>query len=106
MALAYPPEGAAGEAAKLETIPTNGQGPINVTHGDLHSGNIMIGTTNPKIAEHSLVPAAKFIDLGETTENNERGLTENLYKISVVRRVFPGPICPHDSYKLYLERLS
>ncbi|KAK6076690.1 hypothetical protein SCUP234_07085 [Seiridium cupressi] len=71
VALAYPPKGAPGEDTQLENIPTDGRQPIELTHGDLHSANIMI--------------VAKFIDLGEAKVDGDLGITENLYKVSLVK---------------------
>ncbi|KAK9415686.1 putative Protein kinase domain-containing protein [Seiridium unicorne] len=86
VALAYPPKGAPGGDTQLENIPTDGRQPIELTHGDLHSANIMIGRVNPRFPEHSIVPVAKFIDLGEAKLDSDLGITENLYKVSL--RIF------------------
>ncbi|KAI1502180.1 hypothetical protein F5X99DRAFT_408360 [Biscogniauxia marginata] len=71
--LAYPPNGGEYEPSQLETIPTDGRAPTDIYHGDLHSGNIMIGNPDFRFAEHFSTPVIKFIDFGETEENKEWG---------------------------------
>lgn len=76
----YAPE---GSPAQLETIPYDGRGPSNVHHGDLHIGNLMLGSPVSRFPEHNLVPVAKFVDFGSTGAT-EGGMANNMFKISTV----------------------
>ncbi|KAH9907057.1 hypothetical protein F4778DRAFT_611877 [Xylariomycetidae sp. FL2044] len=75
--LAYPSEG----APRLERIPNDGRAPEEIVHGDLHTSNMMLGDTDPSVAEHRLVPRVKFIDLG-AARVSANGTQENLYTIA------------------------
>ncbi|KAK8085880.1 hypothetical protein PG997_007151 [Apiospora hydei] len=63
IAFAWPPRGSSLQAETIERVPP-GVRPDILAHNDLHVGNIMFGSLQPDIREHSLVPQLKIIDLG------------------------------------------
>ncbi|KAI2615535.1 hypothetical protein GGR54DRAFT_294061 [Hypoxylon sp. NC1633] len=87
VALAYPIGAYHNTPPVLETIP-NGTEPSALTHGTLSVGNVMIGgVVNPqRHQEHNLVPVAKFIDLGEATDERGDGVVENLWHVSMLMK--------------------
>ena len=79
--IAYPiPDGA---PSQLETIPDDGREPSNVHHGDLHVGNLMLGSPGSRFPEHGLMPVAKFVDFGSTGAT-EGGMAKNMFKVATV----------------------
>ncbi|KAI0400739.1 kinase-like domain-containing protein [Xylaria palmicola] len=52
-----------GSRAQLEEIPADQSEPGNILHGDMHSGNVLIGAPGD-FPEHSLTPPIKLIDFG------------------------------------------
>lgn len=92
--LAYPIGAAEGERTRLETIPADGRAPSTVSHNDLNIGNIMFGDQDGRFVEHSLVPVAKFIDLGSITEK-EGGVADNVLKI--------GTVCDLPTYPVQIS---
>ncbi|KAI1384758.1 uncharacterized protein F4822DRAFT_372752 [Hypoxylon trugodes] len=67
IALAYPPgrtdDEEVTEEVQDDVIPTN------ITHNDLHDGNILLGDP-PADEEHEIAPIIKAIDFGLATENS------------------------------------
>ncbi|KAK7943975.1 uncharacterized protein PG986_013088 [Apiospora aurea] len=63
IAFAWPPRGSALQAETIERVPP-GVRPDIIAHNDLHVGNLMFGSMQPDVREHSLVPQLKIIDLG------------------------------------------
>lgn len=80
--LAYPIGSKQGVPTRLETIPADGSAPSTIEHGDLHLGNMMIGSADGRFPEHALAPVVKFIDLGSVKENV--GVAEHVMKIGAV----------------------
>lgn len=69
---------------QLENIPVDGsRPPTNIFHGDLHFGNMMIGSPGDPFPEHNVFPVTKLIDFGLTRELEGEGeaLTFNMGKI-------------------------
>ncbi|KAI1147736.1 hypothetical protein F4825DRAFT_471095 [Nemania diffusa] len=86
VALKFPAGQPVDTIPKLEEIPADQSNPGNIYHGDMHGGNILIGSTGD-FPEHELVPPLKLIDFGQAgvydsydsydTEGDER----NIYDI-------------------------
>lgn len=63
---------------RLEEIPNGSVNPANILHGDMHGGNILIGTAGD-FSEHDLVPPLKLIDFAFSEDDNmgdERNMLE------------------------------
>ncbi|KAI0444951.1 hypothetical protein F4803DRAFT_572056 [Xylaria telfairii] len=87
--MAYPPPGPrkaprGPRDQLLETIPDEDKyrTPNDLAHGDLHSGNIMLGDLGRD--EHSRFPLLKFIDFGLASRGTENAVEENISAIGAV----------------------
>ncbi|KAK8069032.1 hypothetical protein PG994_005648 [Apiospora phragmitis] len=107
IAMAYPRKADENAEPCLEEIPGEGTQPLNLDHGDLHMGNVMIGDiASPSGDEHELVPILKLIDFGQAIESQD-GMRENLFKISkiminlITRRVIQVNDKTASDYKGY-----
>ncbi|KAK8131612.1 hypothetical protein PG984_008050 [Apiospora sp. TS-2023a] len=67
--LLWPPQGDQDAATELEQVQPNVR-PDAWSHNDMHLNNIMIGSLEPDVPEHALVPPFRLIDFGkcDTTE--------------------------------------
>ncbi|KAK7943548.1 uncharacterized protein PG986_012661 [Apiospora aurea] len=74
-ALAWPPKGRGGAEEELEVAHTFDGPPASFAHNDMHMGNVMFGSLEPDVDEHSVVPPLKLIDFGRAT----------------TRDIWPGP---------------
>ncbi|KAK8085704.1 hypothetical protein PG997_006975 [Apiospora hydei] len=74
-ALAWPPKGRGGAVEELEVTHTFDGPPASFAHNDMHMGNVMFGSLEPDVDEHSVVPPLKLIDFGRAT----------------TRDIWPGP---------------
>ncbi|KAJ3579700.1 hypothetical protein NPX13_g865 [Xylaria arbuscula] len=83
VALAYPQGYEPDSSPRLERIPGPDVAPSRLVHGDLHSKNIMFGTTEPSLSEHRYFPIMKFIDLG-CAQEEDRAVEENLADVAEV----------------------
>ncbi|KAK8076655.1 hypothetical protein PG994_003927 [Apiospora phragmitis] len=82
------------------------QPPLRITHGDLHSENVMIGPFEPdsEYLEYDIIPVLKMIDLGQMSGNEAASFDatkENIHDIGNVSR-FPSQH-PSDSQEEYTE---
>ncbi|TGJ80504.1 hypothetical protein E0Z10_g8261 [Xylaria hypoxylon] len=93
--LGYPPNGPEDVTPTLEEIP-HGEPPRDLIHGDIAGRNIVIGDTNPDVAEHSSIPILKMIDLGSSrdSDNAGKGPEENLHAVAIemLRLICRGPV--------------
>ncbi|KAK7936722.1 kinase-like domain-containing protein [Apiospora aurea] len=69
--MAWPPEQPIGPPDGAFEI-TRQTPPLKITHGDLHSENVMIGPFEPdsEYPEHDITPVLKMIDLGKMSGND------------------------------------
>ncbi|CAJ2506109.1 Uu.00g002390.m01.CDS01 [Anthostomella pinea] len=82
--MAYPRQADPDAAVVLENIPIPEVEASTKVHGDLHTGNIMVGDFDLAVPEHSLVPVMKLIDFGLTTrvKESKKAVEENLFEAS------------------------
>ncbi|KAI0454007.1 hypothetical protein F5B21DRAFT_525261 [Xylaria acuta] len=81
--MAYPISTPIGTPTILETIPNDGTPPQGITHNDIATRNVMLGTGDG-LEEHHQGHMFKLIDFGEadTTTDPNKGPPENLRVIS------------------------
>ncbi|KAJ2989059.1 hypothetical protein NUW58_g3660 [Xylaria curta] len=68
------------EIAMMLEVSKNQWNPANIAHGDLHGGNILLGTPGD-FREHALIPPVKLIDFGSARED-EQLVSYNLTDVS------------------------
>ncbi|KAI0460588.1 kinase-like domain-containing protein [Xylaria acuta] len=84
VAMKFPPAKPFGAKPKLEEIPEDQSAPGNIMHGDMHSGNVLIGTVGD-FQEHAAMPPLKLIDFGlalvreQSDERNLLDVSKQIY---------------------------
>ncbi|KAI0127942.1 hypothetical protein BJ170DRAFT_683764 [Xylariales sp. AK1849] len=83
IAMAWPPQPAADGLPLLEHVGL--QKPRGILHGDIHSGNVMIGAFEapPGEVEHDIAPPLKLIDFSSAWEVSSESSSDDTTKINV-----------------------
>ncbi|KAI0977066.1 kinase-like protein [Xylaria arbuscula] len=74
------------EPSILETIPTDGRPPFQLSHDDISLRNIMLGSLDG-LDEHKASPPIKLIDFGTATENSRDGESPMTTNITAVAQI-------------------
>ncbi|KAI1140050.1 hypothetical protein F5Y05DRAFT_411112 [Hypoxylon sp. FL0543] len=89
IAMAYPPNGPRGGELQREEIPrrqVDRDNKTQLTHGDMHSNNVLFGSWTADDWEHDLAPIMKLIDLermgyGYSNSVEDPGIKQNILAI-------------------------
>ncbi|KAI0128060.1 kinase-like protein [Hypoxylon sp. NC0597] len=94
IAMAWPDRGVRGEPVVFEQVPEDAdeRPKRQLTHGDLHPDNILIGDLEPYGGEHLVAPILKVCDWGlarvvPDLHNEGLGVEQNVFDISRIMRM-------------------